>query len=197
MALHRQQGRAVRHPPQPHLPRRRPRCQQRPIRTQRDRSGEIEPVSQHALGEMAINETSILRLYLRQVGLPNRQAREVQSAQVAPQQSQKVDHVARNRALLLRRPPTPALQQKEQQLLSATLVVVRLQPLQHRRPDQPLLRLAHVLLSLRLDKRLSDQHERATTFDLLGSGLDHSIGHVLEHHRLQRNRRSVVASLHQ
>ena len=80
-------------------------------------AGEVERLGQHRLGEVGVRQAGVLRLHLLQVGLPDRQPREVQPAQVAPQQPQQVDHVARPIALLRRRPTAPAVEQRQQPLL--------------------------------------------------------------------------------
>jgi hypothetical protein len=71
------------------------------------------------------------------------------------------------------------------------------QPRQNGRANEAFLRLADVVLSLRLDDRLFNQDNRLTPFDFLDSGLDQPIGHVFEHHRLQGEGCSAVAGLHQ
>ena len=74
MALEHGYQRAVRDPPQPHLPGGRSRYQQRAVAAQRDRAREIERLGQHRGGEMGAGQAGILRFDPGQVGLPNRKA---------------------------------------------------------------------------------------------------------------------------
>ena len=195
VALHRPQRRAVRHPPQPHLPGRRPRRQQRAVPAQRDRAGEIERFGQHGLGEVGVHQAGVLGIHLRQVGLPNRQAREVQPAQVAPQQPQQVDHVARPIALLRRAAAAPAVQQRQQPLLGLRLRrCCAFSRCRSGCADQPLLALAHVVLRLRLDQRLARPAAPARPRTISSrQPLHQPLGHVLQHHRLQRERGALLA----
>ena len=107
---------------------------------------------------------------------------QVQPAQIAPQQPQQVDDVTGPVALLGRRPSAPGGEQRQQPLLPFNFGVLRVEQPQDRPADQPLLRLAHVVLRLRLDERLFNQKSRLATADLVSNYLDQSIGHVLEHH---------------
>src|SRR5262249_26688791 len=63
--------------------------------------------------------------------------------------------------------------------------------------DEPLLRLAHIVLRLRADQRLFDQDADLAPSDLVSSGLHESISHVLEHHRLQSEGRAAFAVFNQ
>ena len=54
--------------------------------------------------------------------------------------------------------------------------MLRPQPLQYRRANQPLLRLAHVRLSLCFDQWLVNQEQRLITCDLVGSRFNQPIG---------------------
>ena len=174
-----------------------PDREQRGVATQGNRAGEIEGFSQDRLHQVGIHEPCILGIHLRQVGLPNCQPREVEAAQVAPKQSQQIHKVARCVALLRWRSTAAAVQQRQEPLRCFILSALLGQLLQDRSADQPFLRLAHIVFRLRLDDRLFNQHKRALMFDLLGNGLYQPIGHVLEHHGLERERRALVAALHQ
>ena len=86
--------------------------------------------------------------------------------------------------MLRRQPAAPGFEEREQSTLCSVFTVSRLHTLENGHANQPFLGLPHVFLCLRLDERQFDEHTRLNTLDLLGDGLDHAIGHVLEHHRL-------------
>src|SRR5947209_7602023 len=99
-AVHPHQRRPSRPPPHPYLTRGGACYQEAPVATQRHADREIESLGQHGLGEVGPRQARVLRLYARQVGLPNRQATEVPTAQVTMQQPQQVHDIARTIALL-------------------------------------------------------------------------------------------------
>ena len=68
------------------------------------------------------------------------------------------------------------------------MATVCVQSLEDGLADQMLLRLPHVVFGLRLDKWLIHQQHRLSTRDLVGHFLHESVGHILEHNRLQRER---------
>ncbi len=76
---------------------------------------------------MGPGQAGVLRLNLRQVGLPNRQASEVQTAQVATQQPQQVDRAARPIALFPMRAIAPTFEQRQQHLLRTSIPMFRFQ----------------------------------------------------------------------
>ncbi len=69
---------------------------------------------QHSFVEAGVHETDVLRVDLGQIGLANRQARQVQTTQIPTQQPQQINDVARPVALLLVGPPTPPVEQCHQ-----------------------------------------------------------------------------------
>ena len=111
MALHRPQQGSVCQVPQAYLAGRSPDSQQFAIPIQCDRARVIERLCQHAIDEVRINKPCVLRIHLRQVGVPNRQARQVETTQIAAQQPQQVYHVSRSACLLVGGPSAPVVEQ--------------------------------------------------------------------------------------
>ena len=81
--------------------------------------------------------------------------------QVAPQQTQQVDHIARPVTLLRPGPASPSVKQALQAELCSGFGVLSTQPLQNRCADQSFLGLAHVLFRLRPDQRLFNEQRPA------------------------------------
>src|SRR5690348_4245068 len=132
---------------------------------------------------MGLDQAGVLRIHLREMHLPKLQARQIYAAQDAPEQPQQVDGIAGPKALLRKRTPAPAFQQRKQELFRA---IVRPQATQDGFTEQSLLRLAYVVVCLRLDKRLLNQQERTGPGDLVGHILNQPIRHELEDNRLER-----------
>ena len=65
--------------------------------------------------------------------------------------------------------------------------------------NQPLLRQPHIIFGLCLDERLIHQQHWLSMGDLVSHFLHQAVGHILEHHRLQRERGKTVGlgALHQ
>ena len=74
---------------------------------------------------------------------------------------------------------------------------VRLQLLENRLADQTFLTLSDIVFCERLDERLLHEQRWLATCDLVGRLFDQPLGHVLEHHRLQREGGSPFASLNE
>jgi hypothetical protein len=119
------QQRAVRQSPQAHLPGGRARGKQAAIRAEGDRAPEIEPFRQHRLGQTGINKTRVLRFDLSQIGLPERQSRQVQPTQVASQKPQQIDNIPGSIALLRLRSLTPSRQHRMELLRRSEFIVPR------------------------------------------------------------------------
>jgi len=73
----------------------------------------MECVSQDRVGQVGVHETGVLGIHLGQVGLPDRQTRQIEVAQVSAQQAQQVNDVARSIPLRTARLLAPALQQQQ------------------------------------------------------------------------------------
>ncbi len=133
---------------------------------------------------MCVNQAGVLGIHLCQVSLPNCQARQVQTTQVAPKQPQQIDKVARRIPLLRWRSTTPAVHQRQKPLRCSTFPALGGQLLHDWCADEPLLGLPQVVSGLRLDQRLLAHNHGLTTLELVESLRHQPVGHIFEHHRL-------------
>src|SRR5207237_10595274 len=117
--------------------------QQSAVATQRHGDGVVKGLGQDGLGKVGARQAGVLRLDPRQVSLPKRHAAEVQATQLATQQPQQVDYVARPITLFYVRAVAPTLQQQQQLLLRSVMPMFHLQLLEHWYADQALLSVSH------------------------------------------------------
>jgi hypothetical protein len=155
-----------------------------------------EPLAEHTVLQVRASQAGILRVHDRQVGLPNRQPREVHSTQIAARQPEQIDDVAWPVALFGCRAGTPLIKQGKQQRLNVSFGVLLGQPPQDRRAYQAFLRLANIVSRLRLDERLGMQHHGSSATDLVCNSFDQTICQILEHHGLHGEGRNTFATLH-
>src|SRR5207253_9127798 len=122
-----------------------------------------------------------LRFDLRQVGLPS----EVPTAQVATQQPQQVDRIARPIALFRMRAIAPTFEQRQQHLLRSVIPMFRFQLPKHWSADQTFLRLPHVAYGLRLDEWLLNEPKRLAARTLVADLPVQYARHILDPSRSQ------------
>ena len=146
-----------------------------------------ERLGEYRLYQVGTRETGVLGLYAGEVCLPNPKPSKVQTTQVATQHSHEVHHIAGPIPMHLERAVAPAIEQGQQLRLHVN--TFGLESLQDRLCNQALLRLPNVLFGLGLDEWVFHQLHWPPTPDLIGNIVDQPVGHVLEHDRLQRERR--------
>jgi hypothetical protein len=158
----------------------------------------MECCSQHRVGQLGVHEAGVLRIHLRQVGLPDRQTRQVKTAQLSAQQAQQVDHIARSIPLLTAWLLAPALQQQQQPFLQPIRIANgTCQSLQQRPGDQLLLAVPHILFGGGLDECMAAEQLRLSLHKLVLDGLHQLIGQEFEDDRLQGEGRAVGGALDQ
>src|SRR5262249_47109096 len=156
----------------------------------------VEVVGKAAVLNRGSGETGVLHIHALEVGLPNRYARKVETAQIAAQQPQQVDDVARPIVLLNDRLVAPGGKQGQELSLQRIRTASRgSQSLQQRRGDHVLLALSYMLPGGGLDERKAVQQVGLPIDNLVVDSLHQLIGHVFEDDRLQGKGWLVQATL--